>query len=582
MRRVVRSVPRRRRYAALAILALAVAAVAALTTGSVTFATAGGTTADTCGYSGNSTTLPPGARSTIKFNEIGIIEGFSVTSDANSNPLTVNTFYSDEHALTIGATGTTWVATYVDPGTTITRIDDAGTNPAGVGSATPGPTPTSLDTGAPATDPYGREVAPSLYLTDVSGANSASKAGDWQNQTAPNQPEAQRPNYVGGTWKNNGAANPLGSDGKEAKNGADLGPHSETFVQNISTSQGIEGYGAEVRWDVSSLDTDQSTAGIQAAKPGHTYRVQMMFHDGDHNADTGEACTTFTVPPAHPAGTTLADGGGQLQPDPNDPTGLSVTTHDTANLSNGTANAGPDGSSATSGQLTFRLYKQSTGTATEARCHGGTLPGTPVKTVTIDADNGANGTPGDYDTANPGVYSFPDVTLNVVGTYHWTVQYSGNTENAAFPETACLNSDELVTVSQAPSEVHTSPNVKITEDVNIKLSASASAGIKAGDTVTIKLFKQGTGTTVGCTALNTAGGFATQQGSTKTVTLSSSNIDPNTGEVDLGQLIYPDDFQPNAPALGSGTYFWAVAYGGNSQVSGSNDDCTEVFSITLP
>jgi hypothetical protein len=577
MRGKVRNVPHKRRYLGLAILALVVAAVAAMTTGAVSAPFASAATADTCGYSGGSTTVPVTNRSLVKFNEIGIIEGFSVTTDANSNPLTVNTFYSDEHALTIGATGTTWVATYVDPGTTITRIDDAGTNPAGLGG-NPQPTPPVLDTGAAATDPFGREVAPSLYLTDVT-LNAASKAGDWQSQPAASaNTTGQRPDYVGGTWKNNGAANPLGSDGKEAKNGADLGPHSETFVNNISTSQGIEGYGAEVRWDTSTLDTDSGTAGDQPPAPGHTYRVQMMFHDGDHNADTGEACTTFTVPQAHPAAATLRSGDGTetLAQDADDPSLLTVSNHDTANLSGGTANAGPNTTSTTdtSGQLTFRLFKQGTGTGgtaavQEARCRATQITSA---TQTVVADHGADGTAGDYTSGDEGVYDFPDIKLSDVGTYHWTVQYSGNIENAAAAQTLCNIDDEKLVVSKAPSHVDTTPKVKVTEDINITLTATGSAGIKSTDPVTIKLFKQGSGTTVGCTAKNVAGGLATQQGTTKNETVADLNT----------TLTYPDDFGgASAPALTSGDYFWAVTYGGNSQIEGSNDDCTEFFSITL-
>jgi hypothetical protein len=591
-------VPHKRRYLGLAILALAVAAAAAMTTGAVRVPLASAATPDTCGYSGGTTPAANVPRASQKFNEIGIIEGFSVTNDANGFPLTVNTFYSDEHALTIGATGTAWVATYNDPNPAspvVKRIDDAGTNPAGL-DGNPQPIPATLDTGPLATDPGGREVAPSLYLTDVT-ANASSTAGDWQNQSGPNT-TAQRPNYVGGTWKNNGAANPLGSDGKEAQNGADLGPHSETFVNNISTSQGIEKFGAEVRWDTATLDTDSGTAGVQPPQRGHTYRVQMMFHDGDHNADTGEACTTFTVPPASPAAATQSTGGGTLHKNAADPNGpLVVETHDVANLSNGTANAGPTpASSTTSGRLTFRLYKQGTGSGgtaaeQEARCRATQI--TAATTVVV-ANNGANGTAGDFDTTHAGVYAFPDINLTDPGTYHWTVSYSGNTENNPAAETACNTAAELVTVSKAPSNVQTTPNLKITEDVHIKIDASAgaSAGIKAGDKVEVSLFKQAVGatgaTSPGCSADTVSGGTADIQGNKKTVTLTAAMIGAN-GEIDIGQLNYPADFAPGAsgvtgtttpPAVGNGDYWWFVSYLGNDQVTGSNDDCTEFFSIS--
>jgi hypothetical protein len=300
MRRIVRSVPRRRRYVAFAILALAVAAAAALTTGSVRapFASAAG--ADTCGYSGGTTPTTAVPRDQQKFNEIGIAEGFSVTSGGTpSQPLTVNIFYSDEHALTLGQGSppatTQWTATYSKPSSTVKQIDDAGTNPAGLGTD-PQPDPATVATGNPAAiDPGGRPVYPALFITDLTVNGATSRAGDWQaDATDTANSRAQSPNYVGGTWKPAGAANPLGSDGKVATNGVNLGPHSEAFVRNISSAQGIEAYGAEIRWDVKNLNDSNG----DPLRAGHTYRVQMIIHDGDHVADTGEACVNFTVPKA--------------------------------------------------------------------------------------------------------------------------------------------------------------------------------------------------------------------------------------------------------------------------------------------
>ena len=50
-----------------------------------------------------------------------------------------------------------------------------------------------------------------------------------------------------------------------------------------------QGYGAEVRWDVSSL----------GLLPGHVYRMQFMVHDGDQNkagGDVGQGCATVFMP----------------------------------------------------------------------------------------------------------------------------------------------------------------------------------------------------------------------------------------------------------------------------------------------
>jgi hypothetical protein len=327
----------------------------------------------------------------------------------------------------------------------------------------------------------------------------------------------------------------------------------------------------------------------------------MMLHDGDHSADTGEACTFFTIPPKHPAAVTQKTGGGTLHRDTANPSLLVQETHDIANLSGGTSNAGPNSTSdTTGGRLTFRLYKQGDGTGTtpdelEAICRDTQI--TAATTVVI-ANKGANAAANDFTvgtaTAHPGVYAFPDVKLSDPGTYHWTVQYSGNTENAAAGETACNIDAEKVVVSKAPSDVTTTPNVKITEDVHIKISATtnASAGIKAGDFVDISLFRQDTNGArdPGCSAKNTSGGKATLQGNTKQVTIAPGNIGTN-GEIDLGTLNYPADFAPGAggvtgnvtpPAIATGDYWWFVEYEGNDQVTGSNDDCKEFFSILLP
>jgi hypothetical protein len=175
------------------------------------------------------------------------------------------------------------------------------------------------------------------------------------------------------------------------------------------------------------------------------------------------------------------------------------------------------------------------------------------------------------------------VKLTIPGTYYWTVEYTGNIENNAFSETACGDSAEKVVVTKAPSQVVTTPSIKLTEDINIKLSASANAGIQAGDTVDVSLFKEdAAGTGDGCLSKGHAGGNATQQGSTNTVTLTTGaggNYDPATGVVNI-TLKYPEDFQPGAPAIGNGDYHWFVVYNGNSQVTGSNDDCNEFFSIS--
>jgi hypothetical protein len=136
-------------------------------------------------------------------------------------------------------------------------------------------------------------------------------------------------------------------------------------------------------------------------------------------------------------------------------------------------------------------------------------------------------------------------------------------------------------VTKAPSKVDTEPKIKLTEDIKITLSASANAGIKVGDKVDVSLFMQDpTGSSPGCLSKDHAGGLATQQGTTKQVVLDSSNFDSTTGAVNIA-LKYPEDFGGTAaPAIANGNYFWFVEYEGNDQVTGSNDDCHETFTIS--
>jgi hypothetical protein len=432
MREAVRKVPKRRRYAAVAILALFVMAA------TVTSATARTgkphkaafkaviKATDSCGY-------PFGSGLTATtFNESTVLKGFSATA-LGTGTATVQEFYSDEWELNLGtAPIEQWDPTYATPIANV-YADDAGTNPNNVGGSQPADTNATIGDGF---DPQGRPDNPEIFVTDVTGTGHLAnhpEAGDWQmGGTGSN------PNFIAGTWKVNGQAthNTILVNGKAVNqaNKTNLGPHADAFATNINTS--IEGYGAESRWDVSTLH--ESVGGL-AVKPGHTYKVQMMIHDGDHVSDTGEAC-------------------------------------------------------------------------------------------------------------------------------------------------------RLVTIPKAPSATHTTPNVKITEDINLSIdtSTNATASVHAGDTVTVKLYQSvptaSSGT--GCSATNQDGGTgATQRGSTNTITVvlppdPNANFDPATGKL-TATLTYPDDFGgANAPALTNGKYWWFVSYSGNDEVDGSNDGCTETFSLS--
>ena len=89
-----------------------------------------------------------------------------------------------------------------------------------------------------------------------------------------------------GSWKSvTGSGNNINVGGDPAQNpnwqlgtGADPSPGGNT-----------QGYTSEVVWSVSQL----------GLIPGHSYRLQVMVHDGDQNkagGDVGEACVNMFIP----------------------------------------------------------------------------------------------------------------------------------------------------------------------------------------------------------------------------------------------------------------------------------------------
>jgi hypothetical protein len=141
------------------------------------------------------------------------------------------------------------------------------------------------------TDTSGRPMFPALYITDLSVPPGSTNplAGDWQYGGTGIPPTA-----VFGTWKaavktidcsKNPCTTTVTPDADPAKNNWNLGTGSDAVPTGLTN----EGYGAEVRWDVSAL-------GLIS---GHQYRLYFMVHDGDQNktgGDVGQACGYFTMP----------------------------------------------------------------------------------------------------------------------------------------------------------------------------------------------------------------------------------------------------------------------------------------------
>jgi hypothetical protein len=154
---------------------------------------------------------------------------------------------------------------------------------------------------------------PVLFLTDVT-ANPSDTSGDWQKGGVPHTPTA-----VFGTWKAavrsvDKTVTPnkitITPDADPTKNDWNLGAGAEPVPSGLAN----EGYGAEVRWDVPLAS-------------GHSYRIQVMVHDGDQNkggGDSGEACVIYCAGGGGDEGGGGQGGAGGGPPPPLCPTGSSA------------------------------------------------------------------------------------------------------------------------------------------------------------------------------------------------------------------------------------------------------------------
>jgi len=204
-------------------------------------------------------------------------------------PLTVQVFYNDEHALTLGIRQIQ-VKTCLGTDTTNYPVSPM---------ASPGPTAQSVtnpqvgsqiqDGDQAGTDTSDRPMFPALFITDVTYNPPNPLAGDWQYGGT-----AYPPHFVSGTWKaairivdktTNPATITVTPDSDPATNNWNLGPGSDPVPPGLTN----QGYGAEIRWNISQLGLE----------PGHTYRLYFMEHDGDQNkvgGDSGQGCAYITMP----------------------------------------------------------------------------------------------------------------------------------------------------------------------------------------------------------------------------------------------------------------------------------------------
>jgi protocatechuate 3,4-dioxygenase beta subunit len=250
-----------------------------------------GCTTCALGYPDNSN-LP---KSAVVFNENEVLRAMepSSTTCGILNSGFIKLWYSDEHALLLGIDSVVVKRPNGSFYSTKYPITIYGGTPTCASNLLFG---TTINTGAQSGNDVaagdGRPIRPVLFLTDLTVNGNASRIGDWQQGGAP-----YNPTTVCGNWKSgykfvDSSRNPVIV---QVNPYGDPAPNISGTTWNLgggeqppagTTSQS---YGALVKWDINSL----------GLIPGHSYRIQVMVHDGDQNKEGGDAgsmCTTIYVP----------------------------------------------------------------------------------------------------------------------------------------------------------------------------------------------------------------------------------------------------------------------------------------------
>ena len=373
---------------------------------------------DSCGYPNTS-----GGLSATVFNESTITRSAAVYGVGLNAKIGV--FSNDEKAMLLGVNGSVTQNTSEPQHVSNPNLGD-----------------TTLK------DPSLRVFYPVLYITDIT-SNAADTSGDWQH--SPNNGTTFIDDIFG-TWS---TATLVGTtytvNTPNSQNHWNLGVVGPTGpdAPPAGTTTFDEGYGAEVRWNASSL-------GVVA---GHTYRFQILTHDGDQNkdgGDAGEQCVNLTIP-LPPTLTTTASAGVDL--------GGNIS--DIAHLTGG---ANPQGS------ITFKAYGPDT------NCD----PANVAFTSSAIPVNGA----GNYGSGN--------FKPTLPGLYLWRAFYSGVAGDANNPatNTPCGDDNESVTVKAKPA-IETVENESVTIGTAITDSAKlTNATADADGTITFKVYSNDTCTTL--------------------------------------------------------------------------------------
>jgi uncharacterized repeat protein (TIGR01451 family) len=384
---------------------------------------------DTCGSDPNAAPAPGGG--TVVFNENTVTRAIAFYGIGLGGH--VGVFANDESGLYIGSGGTP-------------------------SSAVPGQSygqavPPTLGTGVDASGI--RQVAPQIFLTDIT-SNSGATGGDWeQGGVAANAGNPPWASGLYGSWTNKTGHLPVNKNNWTLGPNADAIPATDAF--GGTTTSFNEGYGAEVTWNASNLQAyDPVTGKYGPLVGGHTYRIQSMTHDGDQihpGGDVGEVCMTVNFPAANLSITKTADAasvnaGSQV--------GFTVDIKNTGNQATSNASLN-DPLPAGSGTGVTWAIDNSTGTPTKFVLSGA------KGSQTLGLASGVIPVGADYKV-------------------HITAMTSA-TECSTYNNTATVTSTDSNPPPASAQEVCNKANVAITKTAD---AASVNAGGTVGFTVDIK------------------------------------------------------------------------------------------------
>jgi hypothetical protein len=185
--------------------------------------------------------------------EVPLIWGYTIDStSASGNNVALKIFYAYKYALSLGSG-------------TVSLMNDHPTDHV--------------------VNPKIGNNGPALFLTDITTI-ATDKSGDFELGG-----KVFRPSDIYGTWKSAGGKNP-------DANGIDLGQNADEWSPaNAKAGSHDTTFGSEIIWKFSNLSAmDPSTKTYLHLQVGHSYRAEVILHDGENPDGTEALCVTFKNP----------------------------------------------------------------------------------------------------------------------------------------------------------------------------------------------------------------------------------------------------------------------------------------------